>query len=80
VASVQKATLFKPIKKYFMPVVKITSETNLLHNETRYFIRIDGKFIQGFNTLEKAEEVANQIAANGGKEKTEEITIKEIIC
>jgi hypothetical protein len=80
VASVQKATLFKPIKKYFMPVVKITSETNLLHNETRYFIRIDGKFIQGFNTLEKAEEVANQIAAHGGKEKTEEITIKEIIC
>jgi hypothetical protein len=63
-----------------MPIVKITSETNLLHNETRYFIRIDGKFIQGFDTLEKAEEVANQIAANGGKEKTDEITIKEIIC
>ena len=63
-----------------MPIVKITSETNLLYNETRYFVRIDGKFIQGFDTLEKAEEVANKIAANGGKEKTEEVTIKEIIC
>jgi hypothetical protein len=63
-----------------MPKIRITSETNLLHNETRYFIRIDGKFIQGFSTLEKAEEVANIIAANGGKEKTDEITLKEIIC
>lgn len=63
-----------------MPVIKITSETNLLHNDTRYFIRVDGKFIQGFSSLEKAEEVAQQLAANGGKEKTEEITIKEIIC
>jgi hypothetical protein len=63
-----------------MPIVKITSETYLLHNETRYFIRIDGKFIQGFDTLEKAEKVAYQIAANGGKEKTDEITLKEIIC
>jgi hypothetical protein len=52
----------------------------LLHNETRYFIRIDGKFIQGFDNLEKAEKVAEQIAANGGREKTDEITIKEIIC
>lgn len=63
-----------------MPVIKITSETSLIHNETRYFIRIDGKFIQGFDTLEKAEKVANLIALNGGKEKTDEITIKEIIC
>jgi hypothetical protein len=63
-----------------MPVIKITSETNLLHNETRYFIRIDGKFLQGFDTLEKAEKVAEQIASHGGKEKTDEITIKEIIC
>jgi hypothetical protein len=63
-----------------MPIIKITSETNLLHNETRYFIRVDGKFIQGFSTLEKAEEVAQQLASNGGKEKTNEITIKEIIC
>jgi hypothetical protein len=63
-----------------MPVIKITSETNLLHNETRYFIRVDGKFIQGFSSLEKAEEVAQQLAENGGKEKTDEVTIKEIIC
>lgn len=63
-----------------MPVVKITSETNLIYNETRYFIRLDGKFIQGFDTLEKAEKVAEQIAAHGGREKTDEITIKEIIC
>lgn len=63
-----------------MPIIKITSETNLLHNETRYFIRVDGKFIQGFDTLEKAEEVADKLAANGGKEKTAEITIKEIIA
>jgi len=63
-----------------MPIIKITSEINLIHNETRYFIRVDGKFIQGFSTLEKAEEVASQIAANGGKEKTDEITLKEIIC
>jgi hypothetical protein len=63
-----------------MPVIKITSETNLLHNETRFFIRVDGKFIQGFSTLEKAEEVAQQLAKNEGREKTEEITIKEIIC
>jgi hypothetical protein len=63
-----------------MPVIKITSETNLIYNETRYFIRLDGKFIQGFDNLEKAEKVAEQIAANGGREKTDEITIKEIIC
>lgn len=63
-----------------MPVIKITKETYLLHNEDRYFIRVDGKFIQGFDTLEKAEEVANQLALNGGREKTDEITIKEIIC
>jgi hypothetical protein len=63
-----------------MPIIKITSETNLIHNETRYFIRVDGKFIQGFATLEKAEEVAQQLAANGGKEKTDEITLKEILC
>jgi len=63
-----------------MPVIKITKETNLLHNEDRYFIRVDGKFIQGYDTLEKAEAVAQQLASNGGKEKTEEITIKEFIC
>lgn len=63
-----------------MPIIKITKETNLLHNEDRYFIRVDGKFIQGFDTLEKAEEVADKLARNGGKEKTDELTIKEIIC
>ena len=63
-----------------MPIIKITKETNLLHNEDRYFIRVDGKFIQGFDTLEKAEEVADKLARNGGKEKTDEVTIKEIIC
>ena len=71
---------FNPLKQSYMPVIKILSETNLIYNVTRYFVRIDGKFIEGFSTLEEAEEVANKIAANGGKEKTEEITIKEIIC
>lgn len=63
-----------------MPVITITKETNYLYNEDRFFIRIDGKFIQGFDTFEHAEQVANKMAANGGKEKSEEITIKEIIC
>lgn len=63
-----------------MPVIKITKETDLIFNEDRYFIRVDGKFIKGFATLEQAEEVANQLALNGGREKTDEITIKEIIC
>lgn len=62
-----------------MPVVKITQETDLIYNETRYFIRVDGKFIKGFDNLEQAEYVAEQLAKNGGKEKTDEITIKEYI-
>jgi hypothetical protein len=63
-----------------MPVIKITKELNLIHNEERFCVRVDGKFIAGFDTFERAEVVANQLAANGGKEKTDEITIKEIIC
>lgn len=63
-----------------MPVVKITQETDLIYNETRYFIRVDGKFIKGFDNLEQAEYVAGRLVKNGGKEKTDEITIKEIIC
>lgn len=63
-----------------MPVIKITQETDLIYNETRYFIRVDGKFIIGFDNLEQAEYVAEQLAKNNGKEKTDEITIKEIIC
>ena len=63
-----------------MPVIKITMETNLIFNEDRYFIRVDGKFIKGFSTIELAEDMADKLAANGGKEKTDEITIKEIIC
>jgi hypothetical protein len=63
-----------------MPVIKITKELNFIENEERFFIRVDGRFVKGFNTLKEAEDVANQIAANGGKEKTDEITIKEIIC
>lgn len=63
-----------------MPVIKITMETDLIFNEDRYFIRVDGKFIKGFSTIDQAEDMANKLAANGGKEKTDEITIKEIIC
>jgi hypothetical protein len=63
-----------------MPVIKITKELNFIENEERFFIRVDGKFIAGFYTFERAEVVATQLAANGGKEKTDEITIKEIIC
>lgn len=63
-----------------MSVVKVTQETDLIYNETRYFVRVDGKFIKGFDSFEQAEYVAEQIAKNGGKEKTDEITIKEIIC
>ena len=63
-----------------MPVIKITKETDLIFNEDRYFVRVDGKFIKGFAILEEAEYIAEQLAMNGGKEKTDEITIKEIIC
>ncbi len=63
-----------------MPVIKITMETDLIFNEDRYFIRVDGKFIKGFSTEAEANDMANKLAANGGKEKTDEITIKEIIC
>ena len=63
-----------------MPVIKITKETNLIYNEDRYFVRVDGMFIKGFDTLEQAEAVAKQLSKNSGREKTDEITIKEIIC
>jgi hypothetical protein len=63
-----------------MPVVKITKQTNLVFNEDRFFVYIDNKFIKGFTTLELAEEFAAQLVANGGKEKADEVTIKEIIC
>ena len=63
-----------------MPVIKITQETDLIYNETRYFIRVDGKFIKGFDNLEQAEYVAEQLSKNNGKAVTDEITIKEIIC
>ena len=63
-----------------MPVIKITKETNLIFNEDRYFIRIDGKFIKGFATESEALEIAYRLSENGGKEKTDEIIIKEIIC
>ena len=63
-----------------MPIIKITKELNFIHNEERFFIRVDGKFLQGFDTFEKAEQVALQLAKNQGREKTEEITVKEIIC
>lgn len=63
-----------------MPVIKITKETNLIYNEDRYFVRVDGMFIKGFDTLEQAEAVAEQLSKNSGREKTDEITIKEIIC
>lgn len=62
-----------------MPVIKITQETNLIYNETRYFIRVDGKFIKGFDNLEQAEYVAEQLSKNNGKAVTDEITIKEYI-
>jgi hypothetical protein len=63
-----------------MPVVTITQETNHIYNEIRYFVRVDGKFIKGFDNLEQAEYVAEQLAKHGGKETTGEITIKEIIA
>ena len=63
-----------------MPVIKITMETDLIFNEDRYFIRIDGKFIKGFGTEAEALDMANKLALNGGKEKSDEITLKEIIC
>jgi len=63
-----------------MPVIKITKETNLIYNEDRYFVRVDGMFIKGFDSLEQAEAVAEQLSKNSGREKTDEITIKEIIC
>jgi hypothetical protein len=62
-----------------MPVIKITQETDLIYNETRYFIRVDGKFIKGFDNLEQAEYVAEQLSKNNGKAVTDEITIKEYI-
>ena len=63
-----------------MPVVKITKQTDLIFNEDRYFVYIDNKFIKGFGTLELADEFAAKLVANGGKEKNDEVTIKEIIC
>lgn len=63
-----------------MPVIKITQQTDLIFNEDRFFVYIDSKFIKGFDTLELADDFAAQIIANGGKEKTAEITIKEIIA
>lgn len=63
-----------------MPVLTITKDTNLIYNETRYYVRIDGFIVKGFDTLEKAEEIADILAKNGGKERTDEVTLKEIIC
>lgn len=63
-----------------MPIVKITKQTDLIYKEDRFFVYIDEKFIKGFDNYEQAEYVAEQIAKNGGKEKTDEITIKEIIA
>ena len=63
-----------------MPVVTIASETNVIYNEIRYYIRIDKKFIKGFGTLEEAEQFAEKLVANGGKELSGETIIKEIIC
>jgi hypothetical protein len=63
-----------------MPVVKITKQTDLIFNEDRFFVYIDSKFIKGFGSLELAEEFANKLVSNGGKEKADEVTIKEIIC
>jgi len=63
-----------------MPVVKITKQTDLIFKEDRYFVYIDNKFISGFATIELAEEFATKLVANGGKEKADEVTIKEIIC
>lgn len=62
-----------------MPVVKITQQTDLIFNEDRFFVYIDSRFIKGFPSLSLADEFANQLIANGGKEKTDEITIKETI-
>lgn len=63
-----------------MPVVTILKETNLVYNDTRYLIRVDGKFIEGFDTLEEAEKIATKIIENKGQLTTGEITIKEMIC
>ena len=63
-----------------MPVIKITKQTDLIFNEDRYFVYIDNKFIKGFATLELADEFAAKLISNGGNEKSEEVTIKEIIC
>jgi hypothetical protein len=63
-----------------MPVVKITKQIDLIFNEDRYFVYIDNKFIKGFGTLEQADEFAAKLVLAGGKEKADEVTIKEIIC
>jgi hypothetical protein len=63
-----------------MPVIKITKQTDLIFNEDRYFVYIDNKFIKGFGTLEQADEFAAKLIEAGGKEKADEVIIKEIIC
>jgi hypothetical protein len=63
-----------------MPVVKVTKQTDLIFNEDRFFVYIDNKFIRSFGTIEDAEEFSNKIISAGGKQKTDEVTIKEIIC
>jgi hypothetical protein len=63
-----------------MPVVKITQQTDLIFNEDRFFVYIDSKFIKGFSKIEDAKDFTTLLIANGGKEKTDEITITEIIC
>jgi hypothetical protein len=63
-----------------MPVVKVTKQTDLIFNEDRFFVYIDNKFIRSFGTIEDAEEFSNKIISAGGKEKADEVTIKEIIC
>ena len=63
-----------------MPVVKVTKQTDLIFNEDRFFVYIDTKFIRSFGTIEDADEFSNKLILAGGKEKADEVTIKEIIC
>jgi len=63
-----------------MPVVKVTKQTDLIFNEDRFFVYVDDEFIRSFGTVEDADEFSNKLILNGGKQKAEEITIKEIIC
>jgi hypothetical protein len=63
-----------------MPVVKVTKQTDLIFNEDRFFVYVDNKFIRSFGTIEDADEFSNKLISAGGKEKADEVTIKEIIC